>query len=176
MYEKKPLHLDEVLDILEEYKEPTFPTSENLKSTLVRIATSEFVTKPFLPLLKIREGMGQFWDSVTVDEINSVYELCSPSSSRILDLLHIVQVDPQEAKVERWLRRYLKKVDSGMLGRFLRFCTATTIVIPGSRIKVRFKTMPFLAARPMARTCFQVLTFPRNYPTYHQLKENLDFY
>ena len=108
IYDKKPLPLDEVLDILDEYKERTFPTSDNLKATLVKVATSEFLTKPFFPIMKIREGIGHFWDSVTKEEINSLYELCSPSSNRVLAMLHIVPLTSQEAKVARWLSRYLR--------------------------------------------------------------------
>lgn len=171
-----PLVLDEVLDILDEYQERTRPTSTNLKATLVKIGKAEFVTKLFLPLVKIREGMGKFWDSVTKEEVDSVYELCTPSPTRVIKLLRIVPVDPQESKVERWLRRYLKEADSVTLGLFLRFSTGNDMVLPGSQIKVRFENMAFLAMRPTARTCFQVLTLPRNYQTYHRLRENLDFF
>lgn len=170
------LVLDEVLDILDEYQERTRPTSTNLKATLVKIGKAEFVTKLFLPLVKIREGMGKFWDSVTKEEVDSVYELCTPSPTRVIKLLHIVPVNPQESKVERWLRRYLKEADSVTLGLFLRFSTGNDMVLPGSQIKVRFENMAFLAMRPTARTCFQVLTLPRNYQTYHRLRENLDFF
>lgn len=171
-----PLVLDEVFDILDEYQERTRPTSTNLKATLVKIGKAEFVTKLFLPLLKIREGMGKFWDSVTKEEVDSVYELCTPSPTRVIKLLHIVPVNPQEAKVERWLRRYLKEADSVTLGLFLRFSTGNDMVLPGRQIKVRFENMAFLAMRPTARTCFQVLTLLRNYQTYHRLRENLDFF
>ena len=86
--------------------------------------------------MKIREGMGHFWDSVTKEKINSLYE--SPSSNRVLAMFHIVPLTSQEAKVARWLSRYLREVDSGMLGRLLHFYTALHIVIPGSKLKVRF--------------------------------------
>ena len=62
----------------------------------------------------------------------------SPSSNRVLAMLHIVPLTSQEAKVARWLSRYLREVDSGMLGRLLHFYTASHIVIPGSKLKVRF--------------------------------------
>ena len=86
--------------------------------------------------MKIREGMGHFWDSVTKEKIKSSYE--SPSSNRVLAMLHIVPLTSQEAKVARWLSRYLREVDSGMLGHLLHFYTALHIVIPGSKLKVRF--------------------------------------
>ena len=63
-----------------------------------------------------------------------------------------------------------------MLGLFLRFSTGNDMVLPGRQIKVRFENMASLAMRPTACTCFQVLTLPRNYQTYHQLRENLDFF
>lgn len=167
---------DEVMDIFDEYHQRTPPTASNLQETLVKIGTSEFVTKLFLPLLKIREGMGNFWDTVTEEEIDSIYELCTPSPTRVVKILHIVPLSPKEAKVERWLRRYLKEADSITLALFLRFSTGNDMVLPGRKIKVRFEDMAVLATRPTARTCFQVLTLPRNYQTYHRLRENLDFF
>lgn len=88
--DKKPLLLDEVLDILDDYKEHTLPTADNLKSLIVKTARAELVTKPFSPLLKIREGTGLFWDCVTKDEIQALYESCSPSCSRVINFLHAV--------------------------------------------------------------------------------------
>ena len=164
------------MDIFDEYHQRTPPTASNLQETLVKIGTSEFVTKLFLPLLKIREGMGNFWDTVTEEEIDSIYELCTPSPTRVVKILHIVPLSPKEAKVERWLRRYLKEADSITLALFLRFSTGNDMVLPGRKIKVRFEDMAVLATRPTARTCFQVLTLPRNYQTYHRLRENLDFF
>lgn len=169
-----PLVLDEVLDIFHEYQERTPLTSSNLKATLVKIGKAEFVTKLFLPLLKIREGMGKFWDSVTKEEVDSVYELCTSSPTRVIKLLCIVPVNLQEAKVERWLQWYLREADSVTFGLFLRFSTGN-MVLPGRQVKVRFENMAFLAMRPTARTCFRVLTLPQNYQTYHPLRENLNF-
>ena len=174
-YGKKPLPLEEVLEILEEYQERSLPTSSNLKEILVKIARAEFVTKPFLPILKIREGMGEFWDSVSQEEIESVYAMCTPSPSRVISLLHITPLNTQERKIARWLKRFLKEADSITLGLFLRFCTGNDMAIPGCQIKVRFENMVLLAMRPMARTCFRVLTLPRTYQTYHQLRKKFGF-
>ena len=55
---KKPFPSDEIIDIFADFKETTMLTSANLRNLIFKTATAELVTKPFLPLLKLREGMG----------------------------------------------------------------------------------------------------------------------
>ena len=69
---QRPFPLDEVIDILDDHNVQTLPSPENLRGIVLQIATTEFVKKPFLALLKIREGMGRFWDGVSTQSISYV--------------------------------------------------------------------------------------------------------
>ncbi|PFX14122.1 hypothetical protein AWC38_SpisGene21749 [Stylophora pistillata] len=51
------------------------------------IATAEFVTKPFLCLSNVREGMGQMWEKVTKGEIASLYEISRSTAAGIIAIL-----------------------------------------------------------------------------------------
>jgi len=73
---QRPFPLDEVIDILDDHNVQTLPSPENLRGIVLQIATTEFVEKPFLALLKIREGMGRFWDEVSPQSIDAIYQLC----------------------------------------------------------------------------------------------------
>lgn len=70
------LVFDEVFDILDEYQERICLIFINLKVIFVKIGKVEFVIKFFLFFVKIREGMGKFWDFVIKEEVDFVYELC----------------------------------------------------------------------------------------------------
>ena len=172
----KPFPLEEIVDILDDFKETTMPSSANLRELLLKVATAEFVTKPFLPLLKLREGMGDFWNGTTKEELDSLYDMCCPTPTRVACHLSSVPGNPQEEKVYRWLKRYARNLESKMAVKFVRFCTASDVLLPEKSIAVRFEHMPEGAIRPMARTCFRSLTVACNYRSFNHLKENFDFY
>ena len=72
------------------------PTSANLRALLIKIAKSEFVTKPYLPLLKLREGMGEFWSNLQKEELDALYEMCCPTTARVANHLNSLPKDPKE--------------------------------------------------------------------------------
>jgi len=108
--------------------------------------------------------------------IDAIYQLCVATPSTVIDHLHCVPLDAQEAKVFRWLKRCVREADPGMLTRLVQFCTVSQTLLPDQNISVKMENMQEMAMRPKARTCFQILQLPRNYFSFNQLKENLDFY
>ena len=56
----EPFPSGEIMDILDDSKEITMPLSSNLCKLLLKVATAEFITNHLLPLLKLREGIGEF--------------------------------------------------------------------------------------------------------------------
>ena len=173
---KQPFPQSLVIDVLDDYKVQTLPTPKNLRDIVLKISTMEFVEKPFLPLLKIREGMGSFWNSVSKDMIDAVYALCNPWASIVAKHLHCVLASAQEEKVFRWLNCYLSEAHPSTLTRFVQFCTGSQMVIPDQNIKERMEAMSSIAMRPKARACFRVLEIPINYLSFNQMKDNLDFF
>lgn len=118
---KQPFPQSLVIDVLDDYKVQTLPIPKNLQHMVLKISTMEFVDKPFLPLLKIREGMGSFWNSVSKEMIDAVYALCNPRASIVAKHLHCVLASAQEAKVFRWLNSYLSDAHPSTLPRFVQF-------------------------------------------------------
>ena len=167
---------EEIIDLLDDYNIRQLSTADNIKSLLLHISTSEFVTKPFLCLASIRLGMGQLWDNVTKEEVEVLYEISRPTAARIIANLVLHPQNPKEVQINRWLENYLKGATSEILCNFLRFCTATDIVLPGNGIAVDTEVMAPTAIRPKSFTCFCRLILPRNYQSYSQMRNNLDFY
>ena len=172
----EPFPSEEIMDILDDFKETTMPLSSNLRKLVLKVATAEFITKPFLPLLKLREGMGEFWNALTREELDSLYEMCSPSPERVAGQLNGTPNDLQEEKVYRWVKRYVRNLDAKMAVKFVRFCTTSDVLLPGKGIAVRFENMVEEAIRPTAHTCFRALGVARNYRSFNHLRDNFDFY
>ena len=51
------LPTQDIIDLLDDYKKRQLPTVDNVRSLLLHISTAGFVTKPFLCLKSIRQGM-----------------------------------------------------------------------------------------------------------------------
>ena len=47
----EPFPSEEIMDILDDFKETTMPLSSNLRKLVLKVATAEFITKPFILLL-----------------------------------------------------------------------------------------------------------------------------
>ena len=172
----EPFPTNEVVDILSDYNAGTVPRPDNIRQVLLQVSVTELISKPFMCITKLREGMGSFWDGVSAEEIHALYSCCTPTPSNVVSSLYFVTSNQQEEKISKWLVRYLKSQDQKTLSRFLRFCTGSDLVYPGKSIKVEMVTMSDLAMRPKAQTCFSILTLSKNYRSYAHFYDNLDFY
>ena len=171
-----PFPTDAIVDILSEYNVTSIPTANSLPEIIKQVSRSEMIHKPFFLLEKIRQGMGNFWIDITKGEMEEIYRQTTPNAINVTESLDCVTSDKKEERVAGWLVRYLKAADSKMLCRFLRFCTASDMVLPNKRIAVRFENMSEVAMRPKAMTCFCSLLLPKGYNSFAHFSANLDFY
>lgn len=171
-----PFPTDEVVDILEDFKGiRQMPSPSNIRDILLQVATNELINKCYLPLMNMQKGLGAIWQDVSKQEIESLYAVSKPTPERVLDILSCTPSNAKEEQVFRWLQRYIRGLDDNFLAQFLRFCTASD-VITEAKISVSFKLFPPSAVRPTAQTCFKMVTIPRNYENFTQMKKNLDIY
>ena len=110
-----PFPTEEIIDLLDDYNTCQLPTVDNVKSLLLDISTSEFVTKPFLCLASICVGMGHLGDNVTKEEVEALYEMSRPTAARIISTLVLNPENTKEAEINRWLERYLKGATSEIM-------------------------------------------------------------
>ena len=171
-----PFPREEIIDLLDDYNLRQLPTADNIRSILIFVGTAEFVTKPFMCLTSLRQGMGDLWSNVSKEEIASLYEMSRPTAARIMANLALTPENAKEAQIFRWLERYVKGSSHQMLAKLLRFCTASDVLIPDHSIAVHTEVMAPVAIRPKAYTCFRRLILPRNYQSYSQMRNNLNFY
>ena len=176
MGRRQPFPQDDLIELLEDFKIKKVPTPENIHQQIVRVATAEFVTKPYFALMKLRDGMGQFWGEATKDEINALYQLSKPTASLVIGSLKATPLDSREEAVTRWLKRYLFESGDKMSATFVRFATGSDVLLPKQQIVLRFDSLSEAALRPRSRTCFSVVILPKNYRSYSQLQDNMDLY
>ena len=165
-----------IADMLGEFGCQSRVGEHNVVRVVHEIAVFNVITKPRGTMTSIRRGMGSFWDNIAAKEIQSLYERCLPTAERVVSVLTIEETTVQEQKIGRWLVWYINNLTEESIMHFLRFCTASSMLEPGKNILVRFEHMAETVMRPKSQTCFKILTIPRNYQTYHQMKINLDRY
>ena len=171
-----PFPREEIIDLLDDYNLRQLPTADNIRSILIFVGTTEFVTKPFMCLNSFHQGMGDLWSNVSKDEIASPYEMSRPTAVCIMANLALSPENTKEAQIFQWLECYLKGSTHQMLAKLLRFCTASDVLLPDHSITVHTEVMAPVAVCLKAYTCFRRLILPRNSQSYSQMRNNLDFY
>ncbi|KAK3750239.1 hypothetical protein QZH41_017415, partial [Actinostola sp. cb2023] len=166
----------QVMDVLEDYGGiRQVPSPKNIRSLVLDIATSEFITKPFFCLLKIREGMGIFWEKITSAEIKSIYDLSAPMVTRTCHQFfgsdsfgrqRAASLSLVTALFEEFERRNYYQFSEILHGNR---CDCTR----KRSIAVDVELMAPEAVRPKSFTCFRKLILPRNYQSSFEMRNKL---
>lgn len=173
---KQPFPQDELIELFQDFSVSQLPSASNIRHLVLEVATAEFITKPYLALMKMRQGMGSFWNFASKGDIEATYRLSKPTAELVNASLRIEPVDAKESTVARWLKRYILESGDKVAAQLLRYVAASDVLLPDQVIGVRFEVMHDLNMRPKSRTCFCVLILAKNYLSYSHLQDNLDFY
>ena len=73
LFGEGPFPGEDVLEVLEDYNIRDMPSRNNIHTIVLQVAQNELVTKLYMCLLNIRNGMASFWDNVSEEEIQSIY-------------------------------------------------------------------------------------------------------
>ena len=90
----KPFPTEDVIDILADYGITAIPCTSNMKQLILQVSETELISKPFMCITKLREGMGSFWDGVNAEEMHAVYSICTPTHSNIEHIILIALFEP----------------------------------------------------------------------------------
>ena len=165
-----------VIEALSKFAIRANPTKNNIRNLVVRAAKSELITKPCAAFNTFKE-LRNFFKVFTGNHLKSIYDLSKPTTLKVLNYINFpVAIDSYEEKAFEHLRRYIDECDNQTLEAFLRFCSGSSIIIPGINIHVTSKNMGEMESRPISKTCVKMLTIPRNIPSFHAFKSKFDFY
>jgi len=97
--EEYPFPTEAIIDILDEYNVNTFSSHGNVKGRIKNIAALQLVSRPYMALRKIREGMGTFWDNMSKAMVDVLYLQCEPTQAAAVKRLRHSPVSVQLNRV-----------------------------------------------------------------------------
>lgn len=95
-----------------------------------------------------------------------MYADLKPTSKKVTRLLRFPgDMTAKQKEVEHHLKRYIRELDEVKLGKFLRFCTGSDLIVSDS-VTVEFTVMSDFTRRPIGRTCGMFLQLPDSYDNF----------
>ena len=122
------------------------------------------------------EGMGSFWQKISSEMIDSLYQSLHIDKDTLIDCTHANETCAMDQNITTWLHRFIRSCSPEDLLLFLRFTTGSACFIPHMYIKLDFVNQPQSHMHPLAKTCFKILLLPRQYSSFSELQTNLNFF
>ena len=161
-----------IIDLFSEYGVYTKPTLQNLQSIVVKVSNIALIRQPCFPMQTLIRALGNFWNRVSVEMIDALYESCEVNSERFIAALDVEENCPADQKTTTWLHRYLRNLGKSHLSLFLRFITGSECLAPSVTIKVNYVNQEHKC--PTVQTCFKILSLSRQYNSFFELRESLN--
>ncbi len=113
--ELSPVLREKLLSILARYGCRQMPTPSNLKLCLLQVARFEFCSKPAAAICLMHSGIpvshADFWRSMSVEGICSIYRMLTVSSTKVLDILKLPEsMNPAEERVSGYLVEMISSI------------------------------------------------------------------
>lgn len=121
------------------------------------------------------------WREITQPQINlssgELTDMCSdlkPTPKKVKGRLNFpTGMTSKQAAVGQYLKRYVKELNEEKLGRFLRFCTGSDLVVRDV-IKVVFTVQTNSERRPIGHTCGMLLKLYGSYDNFPDLRSEFN--
>ncbi|KAG9272835.1 hypothetical protein AMEX_G4595 [Astyanax mexicanus] len=154
--------LDDLLEILNTFECRRHVTAATLAEILNEISHKELVQKPMFVIDCWRE-VTQLQTTLSCEELTKMYSDLKPTPKKVAKMLMFpTEMTSKQAEVATHLRRYVRELDEDKLGRFLRFCTGSDLVV-SSTIGVDFIHQSDFTRRPIGRTCGMLIHLSESY-------------
>ena len=170
------LQNDEIIDFLERFNCRSVLNESNCLKVITEIGKQELIQKPHIMLSTwqpILSELKVFEPFRSVDHLEAFYERIKPTNRKVLQLLLAQPTTDGEHDALKFLQCYIRGLDSGNLGHFLRFTTGADILIVDN-ISVSFVKLDGIYKRPVAHTCGPVLQVPSTYQDFCELREGFN--
>lgn len=165
-----------IIDILSEYGIFDQPSAGNINSLILKAAKSALIRLPCFSFQAITKGMGMVWKKFNPSLLDALYEVTVPSAEKLIECMAPNEVTSKDGKVTTWLHRYIRSCTEKQLKTFIRFVTGSPNLPYGTTVKVEYVDQTRDHLRPIVKTCFKILILARQYMSFTELTENLDFH
>ena len=109
----------------------------------------------------------------SVSGIQGLYDTLNLTNKKVLETLVAQPNTDAERDTLKFLQRYIRGLDNGKLIQFLRFTTASDVLIT-NKLEVTFTKFEGAACRPIALTCGPLLELPSTYSNFVELREQFN--
>ena len=147
------------------------PTVTNIEGIIVVATKYLFVQRPFFIMLKIRKGMGSFWNGFTATDVDVLWNSHRPTVSNRLNFFTFDEpLLPAEEKIVSFIKRFIAGASEEMLSLLLQFATGAANIERGSAVKIPSVNQYGGNLVITSEACFKILTLPRQFETFEQFK------
>lgn len=108
-----------------------------------------------------------------VEALNQLYIQLTPTTSKILNAMVCQPLNEGERQSEKYLKRFIKGLDSRLLSTFLRFFSGSDLMLFATW-QVHFTNLLGASRRPIAHTCSCTLELPSTYQSFPELREEFN--
>lgn len=167
---------DDLFDFLERFNCRSQVSPENIKKVLVEIANQELIQKPHVMVATwqpIVQELKQYPQFQTIAGIQGFYDRINPTNKKVLNSLEAQPNTEAERDALKFLQRYIRGLDNAKLVQFLRFTTASDVLIT-NKIEVSFTRLEGASSRPIAHTCGPLLELPSTYSNFVELRQQFN--
>ena len=168
-----PSDREEFDDFLERFNCRTLVTNTNCIKVLLEIAQQEIIQKPHLMIAAWQSTCHQlklYPAFYTIAAVKTFYNSLLPTTKKVLDMLVANPTNDAERDALKFLQRFIRGLETSKLVQFLRFTTATDVIV-GNKLAISFVKSEGFSSRPIAHTCGPVLELPSSYANYVELRE-----
>ena len=167
---------DELLEFLERFNCRSAVSSENLRKLLIEIENHELIQKPHVMISTWQpsvQELKQYPQFQSTSDIQCLYDTLKPTTKKVLEILSAQPNTEVEQDAFTFLQHYIRGLDNTKLIQFLRFTTASDILVT-SKLEVAFSKLEGVGCAPIAHTCGPVLEFPSTYGNFVELMEQFN--
>ena len=156
---------DELIEALSSHDCKVLATKDTIRNTIWQIAHKELVQEPSF----IKDAFFNVLIAYSLKiDLDNIAEKMKPTTKKVVAIL---DCEDQECQSFKFLKKYIKELDDGKLSTFLRFATASDLMLTDTdqeyhRLTIRMVDSSGLARRPIAHTCGRVLEIPKAYESF----------
>ena len=119
------------------------------------------------------QELKQYPQFQSTSDIQCLYDTLKPTTKKVLEILSAQPNTEVDQDVFKFLQHYIRGLDNTKLIQFLRFTTASDILVT-NKLEVAFSKLEGLGCTPIAHTCGPVLELPSTYANFVELMEQFN--
>lgn len=149
-------------------------TESTILKTVTELAHQELIQRPQYVTECWRPILTALTRSFpTVESLICFFSQLIPTTSKVVSTIDCQPTNDGERDALKYLKRYIKGLDSKMLATFLRFVTGSDLMLFQSW-EINFTQLDGCARRPVAHTCTNTLELPLTYQSFPELREEFN--